>query len=216
MIMKRAMISEKFPRKEGEMKRHHFLISAAVLAVMLTGPALLSISGGDEKAGEKSLEAQPPISFDLRLPYTVKHKISQKIQADNQMLLGLFDQLRKMPLDNDDNITKAAQKLKEIFGSTYLTRPRLIMDDGKLPYDGWKANINALKELVKTDTGIQIRSIEVQVFYVPYAGAPNPKVDTDMKLLIRTTVIMGAHNDFFEGWLCHRRICDPIPCEEGI
>ena len=41
-------------------------------------------------------------------------------------------------------------------------------------------------------------------------------MDTDLKFLIRTTVIMGSHNDILEGWLCHRRTCDPIPCDEGI
>ena len=198
------------------MKRHNFLISAAVLAAMLTGLAFLSISTGNEKAGEKSLEAQPSVCFNVRLPYTVNQKINQKILADNKMLLALLDQFRSMPLDNEDNIARAAQMLQEKLKNTYLNRARLIMDDAKMPHEGWKAIVRALKDVVKKDTEFYIPSIEVQGYYVPYAGALDPKVDTDMKMLIRTTVIMGAHNDILEGWLCHRRTCDPIPCEEGI
>jgi hypothetical protein len=85
-----------------------------------------------------------------------------------------------------------------------------------MPYDGWKAIVRALKDVVKKDTEFCIPSIEAQGYYVPFAGASNPEMDIDLKIQIRTTVIMGVHNDILEGWLCHRHTCDPIPCDEGI
>jgi len=196
------------------MKRHYFLMTAALAAVMLIGPAFLSVSEGNEQASEKSLEAQPPVCFNIRLPYTVNQKISQKLQADNKMLLALLDQLKSMPLDNDKNIAKAAQMLQGELVKTYLNRPRLIMDDAKMPYEGWKAIVRALKDIVKKDTEFCIPSLEVQGFYVPSAGAREPEMDTDLKMLIRATVIIGSRNDILEGCLLHRRTCTPLACEE--
>ena len=199
------------------MKRRNLFVIGAVLAVMLTGLAFLSISSGvNEKTTEKTLQAQPPISFDLRLPYTVKQKISQKIQEDNSMLSTLLENLRSASLDKEEGIASEAQILQDKFKSTYLTKAKLIMDDGRLPHEGWNAIVRALKDVAIKGMEISVQSVEVQAYYVPYAKASDPKVDTDMKFLIRTTVIMGPHNDIFEGWLCHRRTCDPIPCEEGI
>lgn len=198
------------------MKKFYFLFSAAVLAVMLIGMAFLSVSAGSQKAVEKTMQPPPPVGFNFRLPVTVNKRISKVIQESNQVLLALLIELREMPLDSDARIDKAAQMLQEKLKNTYLNRARLIMDNAKLPYEGWKPIVRVLKDVLKKDTEFFLHSVEAQVFYVPFAGAPNPEKDIDMKILIRTTVIMGSHNDFWEGWLCHRRTCDPIPCDEGI
>jgi hypothetical protein len=182
--------------------------------VILIGLAFLSASAGSQKAAEKVMQPPPPVGFNFRLPVTVNKKISKKIQENNQVLLALLIQLREMPLDSDGNIAKAAQMMQDGLKNTYLNRARLIMDNAKLPSDGWKAIVRALKDVVKKDTEFFLHSVEAQVFYVPFAGAPNPERDIDMKILIRSTVIIGPHNDYFEGWLCHRRTCDPIPCDE--
>jgi hypothetical protein len=144
----------------------------------------------------------------------VQQKISQKIQADNKTLLVLLDQLRKMPLDTKEQIATAAQMMQDKLRGTYLSRPRLVMDDAKMPYEGWVSIVRALKDVVKKAAEFFLPSIEVQAFYVPYAEASKPENDTDMKMLIRTTVIMGAHNDILEGCLLHRRTCTPLSCEE--
>jgi len=192
-----------------------FGISGVGLAFFF-GLIFLSSLVGQEKAAEVSADSQIPVSFNIQLPYSFKQKVIKKIHEDNQMLPQLLKDLRSETLVSEESIIGAAEKVKAKFKKSYLYNARLIMDDSRAPREGLKDIIRSLKKVADQSTEVRVQNIEVLIYYVPQANVSDPKMDVDLKMNIRTTVILGNHNDVWDGWLCHRRTCELEPCEQGI
>lgn len=154
-----------------------------------------------------------PVSFSIHLPHALKQRIIKKINDDNQMLPQLLEDLRSETIESEESLVSATGRAKEKFKKTYLNRARLIMDDGRGPYDGWNEIVRSLKKVADQSPEVRVQNVEVLIYYVPAGGVKDPGQDVDLKMNVRTTVILGNHNDVLDGWLCHRRVCDVGPCE---
>jgi len=190
-----------------------FGISGLALA-LISGLVLFSSLLSQQKQAKSPADLEIPVSFSIQLPHSLKQKVIKKIHEDNQLLPQLLEDLRSEKLDNDESITGAAHRAKEKFKKSYLNRARLIMDDGRGPRDGWKDIVKSLKKVADQSTEVRVQKVEVLIYYVSPGDVKDPRLDVDLKMNIRTTVVLGNHNDVLDGWLCHRRTCEIGPCEE--
>jgi hypothetical protein len=204
--------------EEGKVKKCNCLWFWGVFVAVFMGSVV-----SFDLACQGKMEQQAPVIFKLdfkgQIPPKVEAKFTAKILEDNAKLSGLMGYLRSARLENEDQKISALNKVQGDFANTYLKKPNLITDDGKV-YSDWKEIIPVLKAMADKSPEIRIQSIDIMTRFMPYnlERAPDLANDVDLKMTIRTIVVIGSDEDpIFEGCLAHRRTCDPIGCDgEGI
>jgi hypothetical protein len=204
--------------KEGKVRKSNSLWFWGIFVAVFMGSVV-----SFDLACQGKMEQQAPVVFRLdfkgQIPPEVEAKITAKILADNAKLSRLMGYLRSARLENEDQKMSALDKVKSDFADTYLKKPNLIGDDGTV-YSDWKEIVPVLKAMADKSPEIRIQSVDIMTRFMPYnlERAPDLANDVDLKMTIRTIVVIGSDDDpIFEGCLAHRRTCDPIGCDgEGI
>jgi hypothetical protein len=182
-------------RKEGMMRKYSYPAIGGIL-VMIISLCLIFSSGLMSK--EKK-----DIRFKWKGPPTVEDKITKQIEKDNDKLVKMLEELKRINPPLDKFIEKAEKDLEK----TYLKNPILTIDDEE--FSGWDAIVRKLKEILEGTETVEITAVDVSVEFKAYDPDIKPGVDEDIDYhaYIKTSFSLQAADPDIRGELRHRRIC---------
>ena len=137
------------------------------------------------------------------VPAPITKSVNAWVGECNALLENLIGNLRKW---NEEAITEALPKIKQDFEKTYLRFPILEQDQGDK--FGWDEVIKELDRIADNDPDVRIGPVEVEAILLPYAV----KTGKDLRLNIKTHLLLGSKDPSLRGCGIHRNDCTPIEC----
>jgi hypothetical protein len=183
----------------------------AAAAVIAAGAGVAAIGalvwcGAPSAARAQSL---PAVSVQWQPQTLLETRVVAKVIEDGKLLKAELDKLARKPGVPDNEYKKA---WKERFRDTHLSDPRFWTGSGWK--QGWEDALEDIYGRVKDSPAVSIDALSAVIEYKEYAG--NDK-DQDIDAIIRIRVVFSASpgDNILEGELCHRRICEIVPCGKG-
>lgn len=176
------------------MRKYSYPAIGGILAVIISLCLIFS-------SGLMSKEKKD-IRFKWKGP-TAQDKITKQIEKDNDKLVKMLEELKRINHPLDEFIKKAEKD----FEKTYLKSPILTINDEE--FSGWDAIIPKLKEILGGTKTVEITTVDVCVEFKAYDPDIKPGVDEDIDYhaSIKTSFSMSAADPDIRGELRHRRIC---------
>ncbi|MGB7294320.1 MAG: hypothetical protein WBC70_01910 [Candidatus Aminicenantales bacterium] len=165
-----------------------------ICAPLLLGSASLSDWPGQEYCWKLRDEVPNPI----------KKSVNAWVDRCNVLLESLVGNLRKW---DEARIKEELPNIKQDFAKTYLRFPILEKDQGDK--FGWDEVIWELDMIADKEPDVRIGPVEVEAILLPYAA----KTGNDLRLNIRTHLILGSEDPALRGCGIHRNDCTPVECQ---
>ena len=176
------------------MKKIESVWALGICVILFLGPLGILDSSEQDYCWRLKDEVPPPI----------KKSVNAWIGECNALLEGLIGDLRKW---DSAQIKENLPKIKERFRKTYLKSPILELDLGDK--FGWDEVILELDKIVEKEKDIRIGPVEVEAILLPYGA----KTGNDLRLNIKTHLLLGSEDPGLRGCGIHRNDCTPIECQ---
>jgi hypothetical protein len=169
------------------------------VAISLGPPGILNVSGQEHSENQE-------YCWRLRdeVPAPIKKSVNAWVGECNTRLETLIKNLREW---DEARIIKELPNIKESFLHTYLKSPIFEMNEGDI--FGWDEVILKLDAIADKDPDIRIGPVEVEAILLPYGA----KTGNDLRLNIKTHLILGSEDPGLRGCGIHRTSCTPIECQ---
>jgi hypothetical protein len=182
------------PKKEGDVRKFKSVWVLGICAPLLLGSLSLSDSPSQDYCWKIRDEVPAPI----------KKSVNAWVGRCNVLVENLIGNLRKW---DEATIKKELPDIKQAFDQTYLRFPILERNQGDK--FGWDEVIWELDMIADKEPDIRIGPVEVEVILLPYSA----KTGNDLRMNIRTHLLLGSEDPTLQGCGIHRNDCTPVKCQ---
>lgn len=200
------------------MKNARMIPAMSIAALFLGLFAACPSPGPDETGTTAGVPPEPAEAISVRLVpgSLLESNLLRKIERDNAELLGHLGKYREAAPEDRPSAAKA---WKATMQTTYLKDARMTLESGQA-VKGWEAVIEAIQGALDTHASFKLKSVLVEIEYLPYGSEKYATLNADKKLgeeidmifHIKSTIVHESDplESNWDGELLHRRTCDPL------